>query len=111
MSDILHYDRFVDDWMHALPLGNGRIGAMVFGNPHREVIEINEESMWSGRQIKEENHATPEVLAEIRRLISEERLDEARVLSTETFLASPPRVRFYETFGAVSFDFEDKSED
>jgi alpha-L-fucosidase 2 len=110
MSDILRYDRFVDDWMHALPLGNGRIGAMVFGNPHREVIEINEESMWSGRQIKAENHATPEVLAEIRRLIAEERLDEARALSTETFLASPPRVRFYETFGEISFDFEDKSE-
>ena len=110
MSDILRYDRFVDDWMHALPLGNGRIGAMVFGDPHRERIEINEESMWSGRQIKEENHATPEVLAEIRRYIAEERLDEAIALSTETFLASPPRVRFYETFGEISFDFEDKSE-
>ena len=65
MSTKLWYDRYVDDWMHALPLGNGRIGAMLYGNPDREVIEINEESLWSGRQLKERNHATPEDLAKI----------------------------------------------
>ena len=43
MSTKLCYDRYVDDWMHALPLGNGRIGAMLYGNPDREVIEINKE--------------------------------------------------------------------
>lgn len=43
MSTKLWYNRYVDDWMHALPLGNGRIGAMLYGNPDRKVIEINEE--------------------------------------------------------------------
>ena len=54
MSTKLWYDRFVDEWIRALPLGNGRVGAMVYGNPHKETIEINEESLWSGRQIREE---------------------------------------------------------
>ena len=48
MHDKLWYDRYVKDWMYALPLGNGRIGAMVFGDPDREILGINEESLWSG---------------------------------------------------------------
>ena len=55
-------------------MGNGRVGAMVFGDPHCEKIEINEESLWSGRQIQENYHASPEALAEIRKLIFEEKL-------------------------------------
>lgn len=110
MSTKLWYNRYVDDWMHALPLGNGRIGAMLYGNPQREVIEINEESLWSGRQIMEQNHATPEDLARIRALVLEERLQEAAQLSRETFLADPPRVRFYESFGEIFVDFTDQSD-
>ncbi len=110
MSTKIWYDRFVNDWMNAMPLGNGRIGAMLYGNPDCEQIEINEESLWSGKQLVEENHATPEILAEIRRLIAEERLREATALSRDTFLATPPRVRFYESIGEIFVDFEDKSE-
>lgn len=110
MSTRLYYNRFVNDWMHALPLGNGRVGAMVFGDPDCERIEINEESLWSGRQLKESYHATPEVLAQIRKLIREERLQQAAALSTDTFLSDPPRVRFYESFGEILLDFADKGE-
>lgn len=110
MSDKLLYKRFSDDWMHALPLGNGRVGAMISGNPHREVIEINEESLWSGRQIGEIYRVSPGVLEQVRRLIREERLEEADALCAKTFLSDPPRVRFYESFGEIVLDFEDKSE-
>ena len=110
MSTKLWYDSFVDNWNHALPLGNGRVGAMFYGNPHREVMEINEESLWSGRQIKESNHATPEDLARIRELIFEHRLQEAAELCRATFLSDPIRLRFYESFGELSVDFADKSE-
>ncbi len=109
MSTKLWYDEFVDDWMWALPLGNGRVGAMVYGNPHCEQIEINEESLWSGRQLEEKYHASPEGLAEIRRLISEEKLTEAAELARKTFLSDPPAVRFYESFGEIFVDFLDKS--
>ena len=101
MSTKLWYNQYVDNWMHALPLGNGRVGAMFYGKPQREVIEINEESLWSGRQIQEKNHAAPEILARIRELIFEDRLQEAAQLSGETFLADPPRVRFFESMGEV----------
>ena len=47
------YDNVDNQWMRALPLGNGRVAAMVFGNPDCEVIEVNEESMWSGKQVEE----------------------------------------------------------
>ena len=110
MSTKLWYDRYQNDWIHALPLGNGRVGAMFYGSPDRDVVEINEESLWSGRQIKEQNHATPADLARIRELIFADQLQEAAQLSRETFLADPPRVRFYESFGEVLVDFADRSE-
>ncbi|MBE6592425.1 MAG: glycoside hydrolase family 95 protein [Ruminococcaceae bacterium] len=110
MSTKLWYNKYVDDWMHALPLGNGRVGAMFYGNPHKETIEINEESLWSGKQIKERNHATAEDLKKVRELIFEHRLQEAAELSRRTFLADPIRVRFYESFGEIFIDFDDKSE-
>ena len=109
MSTKLWYNRFVDDWMWALPLGNGRIGAMLYGNPDCEQIEINEESLWSGRQITEKYHASPEALSEIRRLIFEEKLHEAAELARDTFLSDPPVVRSYESFGEIFVEFLDKS--
>ena len=109
MSTKLWYNEFKDDWMRALPLGNGRVGAMVFGDPHCEKIEINEESLWSGRQIQENYHASPEALAEIRKLIFEEKLHEAADLARATFLSDPPVVRSYESFGEIFVDFLDKA--
>ena len=110
MSTTLWYNRYRNDWIHALPLGNGRVGAMFYGSPDRETIEINEESLWSGRQIKETNHATPADLQKIRELIFEDRLAEAAQLSRETFLADPPRVRFFESFGEIFIDFADQTD-
>ena len=109
MSTALWYDEFINDWMWALPLGNGRIGAMLYGNPDCEQIEINEESLWSGKQIKEKYHASPEALAEIRKLLHEERLKEAAQLARETFLSDPPVVRSYESFGEIFVEYLDKS--
>ncbi len=109
MSTKLWHNEFKDDWMWALPLGNGRIGAMQYGNPHCEQIEINEESLWSGRQIEEKYHASPEALQEIRRLIFEEKLDQAADLARKTFLSDPPVVRSYQSFGEIFIDFFDKS--
>ncbi len=110
MSNIIFHDKYIRDWMRAFPLGNGRIGAMLYGDPHKETIEINEESLWSGKQLKEEYTADPQTLNKIRELLFEEKYEEASSLCTDTFLASPPRVRFYESFGEIFIDFADKSE-
>ena len=109
MSTKLWHNEFIDDWMYAFPLGNGRVGAMQYGNPQCELIEINEESLWSGSQLEEKYHASPEALSEIRKLIFEEKLHEAADLARKTFLSDPPRVRFFESFGEIFIDFFDKS--
>ena len=109
MSTLLWHNEFKNDWMWALPLGNGRLGAMVYGNPDCEQIEINEESLWCGRKIKETYHASPDALKEIRALIRAEKLKEAAEKARETFLSDPPVVRSYESFGEIFIDFFDKS--
>ena len=110
MSTRIWHNQFTHDWMRAFPLGNGRIGAMVYGNPHRETIEINEESLWSGRQLQEVYHSSPEALARLRSLLFAEKYEEAAALCEETFLAKPWRVRFYESFGELLIDYEDKQD-
>ncbi len=110
MSNILFHDKYIRDWMRAFPLGNGRIGAMLYGDPHKETIEINEESLWSGKQLKEKYVSDPENLKNIQNLLFEEKYAEASALCADTLLASPPRVRFYESFGEIFIDFTDKSD-
>ncbi len=47
-STVLWYTRPAKNWVEALPLGNGRLGAMIFGDPAAEHVQFNEESLWSG---------------------------------------------------------------
>ncbi|MDX1640428.1 MAG: glycoside hydrolase N-terminal domain-containing protein, partial [Balneolaceae bacterium] len=68
---ILRYDEPADDWVEALPIGNGRLGAMVFGNPTREELQLNEETVWAGEPGNNINPETGEAIPEIRRLLNE----------------------------------------
>ena len=110
MSHIIFHDRFVDDWMSAFALGNGRIGGMFFGDPNKEKIEISEESLWSGKQLEEQFISSKENLDKIRELLFNEKYEEATKLCGKTLLANPPRVRFFESFGELFIDFADKSD-
>ena len=110
MSTRIWHNQFVHDWMRAFPLGNGRIGAMVYGNPHKETLEINEESLWSGKQHPETYHSSPEALSRLRQLLFAEKYQEAAALCAETFLAKPCRVRFYESFGELTISYSDKQD-
>ena len=65
----LWYARPAEQWVEALPLGNGRLGAMVFGRVERERFQLNEDTLWSGGPRDWNNPKAPEVLAEVRRLI------------------------------------------
>ena len=73
MSTRVWQEDYERDWMRAFPLGNGRIGAMLYGNPFKETIEMNEESLWSGKQHKEMYHSSPEILQELQSLLFQER--------------------------------------
>ena len=48
MSDLLKYDHPAKAWHHALPIGNGRMGSMIYGDPSNEIFALNEDSLWSG---------------------------------------------------------------
>ena len=67
---VLFYTKPAEKWVEALPIGNGRLGATVFGDPAREEIQLNEETLWDGRFDPEaDNPGTPDRLAEIREAI------------------------------------------
>src|SRR5215213_3173746 len=73
----LWYRRPAAQWVEALPVGNGRLGAMVFGGIERERLQLNEDTLWSGGPRDWNNPNAPKVLAEVRRLIAEEKYVEA----------------------------------
>jgi alpha-L-fucosidase 2 len=92
----LGYDRPAERWVEALPVGNGRLGAMVFGATGRERIQMNEESVWAGRRLDDNNPGALANLPEIRRLVFEDRNLEAYELATRHLLAVPPALRSYQ---------------
>lgn len=84
----LWYRNHAENWNEALPLGNGRIGAMVFGNPHRERLQLNEETVWSGGPGNNVPENFKESLDEIRGLIFEDRYREAQDLAHQKLTGS-----------------------
>jgi alpha-L-fucosidase 2 len=76
----LHYDRPAPAWVEAMPLGNGRLGAMVFGHPHRERIALNDATLWSGGPVEGNNPGARDVLPLVREAVFAGRHDEAVAL-------------------------------
>ncbi len=101
----LWYEQPAVEWNEALPVGNGRLGAMVFGGTNTERIQLNEESLWAGSQINNNNPKALGNLEKFRSLILEDKLLEARELANESFLGTPPRIRSYQTLGDLYIDF------
>ncbi len=73
----LWYDTPAQVWTEALPLGNGRLGAMVYGNPANEQIQLNEETIWAGRPNNNANPEAREWIPKIQKLVFEGRYREA----------------------------------
>lgn len=100
----LWYTAPATEWVEALPVGNGRIGAMVFGRTDVERIQINEESVWAGQPLNDNNPSARKHLDEIRQLIFEGKNARAFELATDHLLATPPRLRSYQTLMDLSLD-------
>lgn len=83
----LWYDKPASHWNEALPLGNGRIAAMVFGDPVNEVYQMNEETISKGSPYKNYNAETPKYLDNIRQLVFNGKSDEAQKLAETQILA------------------------
>jgi len=101
-SKVLWYKDPADDWNKALPVGNGRIGAMVFSQPLRERIQLNEDSVWSGGYRERNNPSALENLERVRELIRSEKIPEAEAVIFDAFCGTPPNERHYMPLGDMT---------
>lgn len=103
----LWYDKPASLWVEALPLGNGAVGAMVFGGPVNEQFQLNEETVWGGSPYNNTNPKAKESLAEIRRLIFEGKNSEAQKLCGPAICApNGANGMPYQTVGSLMLDFD-----
>ncbi len=101
----LWYTDPASEWKQALPVGNGRLGAMVFGDPRQERIQLNEDSMWAGGSTWEDARGTPEDLQRIRQLLKQGETRKVDSLMVEKF-SYKTIVRSHQTMGDLYIDFK-----
>jgi len=102
---VLFFNQPAATWPDALPVGNGRLGAMVFGNPAKERLQLNEETIWIGERRDRDNpqaSRTPEV----RKLLMAGKVHEAEALAAQVMMGVPDRLPCYQTLGDLWLDFD-----
>src|SRR5437868_2873859 len=92
-------------WNEALPIGNGRLGAMVFGNLADERIQLNEETLWSGGPYDPVVPGAAKALPEIRRLLFSGEIARAHDLFGRTMMGVPYEQMKYQSLGDLVFHF------
>ncbi|GAA2403071.1 glycoside hydrolase family 95 protein [Streptomyces glaucosporus] len=102
----LWYPRPADEWLRALPVGNGRLGAMVFGGTDTERLQLNEDTLWAGGPHDYDNPRALASLSEARRLVFEGRWDEARALVDSDLMGVPVKQLQYQTVGDLLLSFD-----
>src|SRR6476660_3335772 len=87
----LWYRRPAKQWVEAIPIGNGRLGAMIFGGVDHERIQLNEDTLYAGGPYDPSNPEALEALPEVRRLIFAGKLLDAHKLVSQKMMAKPLR--------------------
>src|ERR1041384_6400294 len=88
-------------WENALPIGNGRLGAMVYGNVERETIQLNEHTVWSGSPNRNDNPLALDSLALIRQLIFDGRRKEAERVVNNSIITKKSHGQKFEPVGSL----------
>ena len=101
----LWYTRPALKWVEALPVGNGKLGAMVFGDVPRERIQFNESTVWCGKPHSYVHEGAAKFLPEIRKLLFEGKQKEAESLASREFMSVPRRQKAYQPCGDLLIDF------
>ena len=98
----LWYGQPARHWVEALPIGNGRLGAMVFGGVDTERLQLNEDTLWSGEPTDWNNPGAKTVLPELRRL-----LDEGDYIGADALCKKMqgPFTQSYQPMGNLFLDF------
>ncbi len=105
-ADKLWYDRPASRWLEALPVGDGRIGAMVYGRPAQERLQLNESTLWAGSPYDPVNPKAREALPQVRALLAQGRYKEATDLASASVMAKPLSQPPYGTAGDLLLDFD-----
>ena len=101
----LWYDEPAVLWTEALPLGDGRLGAMIFGNPMQERLQLNEETIWAGKPNNNYNPEAREWIPKIRQLVFEGKYREAQDLCTKHVKSPTNQGMPYQPFGDLRLAF------
>jgi alpha-L-fucosidase 2 len=104
-NEMLLYQQPAANWDEALPVGNGRLGAMVFGKTDIERVQLNDKSLWAGSKIDDNNPKAAAHLREIQQLLIDGENEKATQLGREILLSVPLRFRSYQTLGDLYLDF------
>ena len=106
----LWYSQPASVWEESLPIGNGRLGAMVYGGTAEEHIQFNEETLWTGAPHDYSHEGASQYLGQIRELIWQGKQKEAETLAMEKFMSVPLGQRKYQPFGDLWIRFKDQGE-
>ena len=101
----LWYRQPARDWVQALPVGNGRLGAMVFGGAERERIQLNEDTLWAGHPVERDRKGAWKAIAEARQLIFDGKYAEGQALMQQEVMGPRIAPRSYQTLGDLWLDF------
>jgi alpha-L-fucosidase 2 len=104
-SHLLWYTQPAQEWVEALPVGNGRIGAMIFGGVGNERLQLNEDTLWGGGPYDPVNPEARGALPEVRRLVFNGEYEKASALVTAKVMAQPLRQMSYQTVGDLKLAF------
>lgn len=106
----LWYQQPACDWGEALPVGNSRVGAIVYGHTDTELLQLNEDSLWYGGPQDRTPQDAQKFLPRLRQAVREANHREAEELARLAFFANPISQRRYEPLGTLFLDFGHKPE-
>ncbi len=101
----LWYNKPANGWIEALPVGNGRIGGMVYGGPGNDTIQFNEETLWTGQPHDYAHKGAYKYLGKLRQLLWAGKQKEAHELGNEHFMSQPFGQQAYQPFGDILLTF------
>lgn len=108
--NVLWYAQPAKNWNEALPIGNGRLGAMVFGGVAEERLQLNEGTVWAGEKRDRVNPAAQDAIPVVRRLLFEGKVQEAEQLADKAIISIPRRLPPYQALGDLRLKFRDLPE-
>jgi alpha-L-fucosidase 2 len=107
-ANVLWYRQPADKWTEALPIGNGQLGAMVFGRFDTEHLQLNEGTVWAGAHHDRSNPAGYDAIPVIRHLLAEGRPDLAERIADRDVISIPKKLPPYQTLGDLWLKFTDE---